>query len=217
MISTTYWFLVILVEQAFLNRGHFEFTLDAASQEEARSTCVHAAFEIWRLLEAYKTAFTLRHAHYGLFYAAYSAVLVMLQHAREDHDNYIECIRFFWGVLSDYQRGHTSGLKKPFRVLKQLMHRVRSVTQQINVDGPEEITGSRPSSRWKSQDPEFYVRGRTDTNMYYVTTASQAIGEPMIEHEAMCLNDMNMWTDPWPDAMAGESFFTDNSLFGFFT
>lgn len=53
--------------------------------------------------------------------------------------------------------------------------------------------------------------------MYYVTTASQAIGEPMIEHETMGLNELGIWTDQWPDAMAEESFFTDNSLFGFFT
>ena len=142
--STTYWTLVILVEQAFLNRGHFEFTLDDVSREEARRTCVNAAFEIWNLLQAYKSAFTLRHAHYGLFYAAYSAVLVMLQHADEGHSNYIECIRFFWDALSEYQRGHARGLKKPFRVLKQLMHRVRSM-----VDEPVNFERPCPGSRWK--------------------------------------------------------------------
>ena len=138
-LSTTHWTLVILIEQAFLNRGHFEVTLDAASQSQARQTCVDAAFEIWRLLAAYKDAFTFRHAHYGVFYSAYSAVLVMLQHAREDQDQarYAECTRFFWDVLSDYQRGHARGWKKPFRVLKQLMHRVRGATQQKDGDGRE--------------------------------------------------------------------------------
>lgn len=132
--STTHWALVILTEQAFLRRGHFEFTLDPESEDEARRDCVDAAFRIWRLLEAYKKAFTLRHAHYGLFYAAYSAVLVMLQQANEDHGDYIECIRFFWVILSDYQRGYARGLKKPFRVLKSLMHQINKVTQQISVD-----------------------------------------------------------------------------------
>jgi hypothetical protein len=131
---------VILIEQAFLNRVHFDFTLDQASQEGSHKNCIEAAFKIWRLLEAYRETFTLRHAHYGEFYAAYSAVLVILQQAPQDHDKYIECIKFFWLMLSEPQRGSLGfalGLKKPFRLLKSLMRRIKFVAQQINVDEPE--------------------------------------------------------------------------------
>ncbi|KAF4997587.1 hypothetical protein FDECE_12043, partial [Fusarium decemcellulare] len=120
-LHTTYWTLVILVEQAFLRRGQFESAPDMASQEEARRQCVDAAHHIWKLLEACNNAFSLRHAHYGLYYAAYSAVLVMLQQPPQNRSDHIECIRFFWAILSKYQKGYARGLKKPFRVLKSLM------------------------------------------------------------------------------------------------
>ncbi|CAM1503470.1 Fc.00g010610.m01.CDS01 [Cosmosporella sp. VM-42] len=126
-------------EQAFLNRVHFDFTLDQASREGSRKKCIEAAFKIWRLLESYKKTFTLRHAHYGEFYAAYSAVFVILQQGPQDHDEYIECIKFFWSMLSEPQRGSLGFalcLKKPFRLLKSFMRRIKSVAQHINVDEP---------------------------------------------------------------------------------
>lgn len=140
---------MILVEQAFLNRVHSDSTLDQASQEGSRKNCIEAAFKIWRLLEAYKKTFTLRHAHYGEFYAAYSAVLVILQQAPQDHDEYIECIKFFWSMLSEPQRsslGFALGLKKPFRLLKSLMRRIKFVAQQINVDEPANSADAAPLS-----------------------------------------------------------------------
>ncbi|PKX94841.1 uncharacterized protein P174DRAFT_354138, partial [Aspergillus novofumigatus IBT 16806] len=78
-LHTTYWTLVILVEQAFLNRGHFRFTLDPPVEDELRQNCIRAALNIWKLVDAYRKAFTLRRAHYGISYATYCAVLVMLQ------------------------------------------------------------------------------------------------------------------------------------------
>ena len=36
--------------------------------------------------------------------------------------------------------------------------------------------------------------------------------------DATGLSDVDFWAEtPWPDAIAEESFFMDNSLFGFFT
>lgn len=140
---------MILIEQAFLNRVHFDFTLDQASQEESRKNCIEAAFKTWRLLEAYRKTFTLRHAHYAEFYAAYSAVLVILQQAPQDHEEYIECIRFFWTMLSEPQRsslGFALGLKKPFRLLKSLMRRTKFVAQQINLDEPVHPADGPPPS-----------------------------------------------------------------------
>lgn len=138
---------MILIEQAFLNRGHFEFTLDQASQERSRERCIEAAYKIWRILEAYKSTFTLRHAHYGEFYAAYSAVLIILQQSPQDHDQYMESVRFFWSMLSEPQRsslGFALGLKKPFRLLKSVMRRNKYVAQQINVDEPMNPADGQP-------------------------------------------------------------------------
>lgn len=124
-----------MTEQAFLNRGHFDFTLDPGSQDEGKERCIVAALKIWKLVEAYRKAFTLRRAQYGISYATYCAVLVVLQRAREDHDEYIECIQFFWLALLEYQSGSSHGLKTPLRLLRSLMRQVEKVTQQINVDG----------------------------------------------------------------------------------
>lgn len=116
------------------------------SQEEGREKCIEAALKIWKLVEAYKKAFTLRRAQYGISYATYCAVLVMLQQTHQDRDEYIECIQFFWLALLEYQgRGH--GLKTPLRLLKSLMRRVEKVTHRINVDEPE--TTDWPNSSGK--------------------------------------------------------------------
>lgn len=125
--STTYWTLVILTEQPFLKIGQFDFTPDASSQEAARTRCTEAALKIWKILEAYEKAFTFRRAQYGISYAAYCAVLIMLQHAPQDQAEYFDCIQFFWKALLDHQKGCSQGLKRPLQLLKSLMQRVESV------------------------------------------------------------------------------------------
>lgn len=85
-------------------------------------------------MEAYKEAFSLRHAHYDLSYAIYSAVIVMLQHfdkSHRDHPDYLDCIRFFWLAIVEYQRltSHI-GWKKPFEQLRKLMRKVKKSNRQ---------------------------------------------------------------------------------------
>ncbi|TPX18773.1 uncharacterized protein E0L32_011522 [Thyridium curvatum] len=187
-LHTTYCTLVILIEQAFLNRVHFDFTLDHASREDSRKKCIDAAFKIWRLLEAYSKAFTLRHAHYGEFYAAYSAALVILQQAPQNPDEYIESIKFFWTMLSEPQKrclGFALGLKNPFRLLKSLIRRIRFVAQHINVDAPEgSMDGSLPdvSPTW------------TDSVL-----------------------GIDVWAHPLQDTIPENMFFVDHTMFGLFT
>lgn len=123
-----------MTEQAFLNRGRFNFTLDEACQEEARQRCLEAALQIWRLVEAYRDAFTLRRAQYGISYATYCAALVILQHTEKE---YIGCLRFFWHALVEYQRGCNYGLKRPLRLLKSLMGRLETVMQEHNTEESE--------------------------------------------------------------------------------
>ena len=139
-----------MTEQAFLKRGHFDFTIDAAFQEEGREKCIDAALKIWKLVDAYKKAFTLRRAQYGISYATYCAALVMLQQTDQDCNEHIECIRFFWFTLLEYQRGCSIGLKKPLRLLKSLMCRIEKVAQRINMDEPEttDLTNSSGKQLW---------------------------------------------------------------------
>ncbi|KAM5356474.1 hypothetical protein ACJ41O_003120 [Fusarium nematophilum] len=133
-----YWALVILTEQAFLNRGRpsspLPTSFESSAQDESRQRCIDAALRIWKLVEAYKKTFTLRRAQYGISYATYCAVLVILQHTDQDCDEHIECIRFFWKALLEFQRGCNYGLKRPLRLLKSLMSRMERVTKNINID-----------------------------------------------------------------------------------
>ncbi|KAE8411049.1 hypothetical protein BDV36DRAFT_302185 [Aspergillus pseudocaelatus] len=93
ILSTTYWTLVTLTEQPFLARGHFEFTAIPDVQNESKKKCIEASLEIRDLIEAYRKAFSLRRAQYGISYAMYSAVIVLLQHTDQDYAQFgIEAI-----------------------------------------------------------------------------------------------------------------------------
>ncbi|GLA26971.1 hypothetical protein AnigIFM63326_004153 [Aspergillus niger] len=189
-LHTTYWTLIILTEQPFLTRGHFEFTLCPEIQSEARRMCVEASFKIRALIEAYKKAFTLRRAQYGISYAMYSAVLVLLQHADQECDTYIEAIRFFWFALLEYQRGCGHGLRGPLRLLKSLMRRVEKVVQRIDIDHPG-------ATDWPSgSDIPFDM----ETNPWTETFGQ---GET--------------WSGSWLNTENDDLFFADDTIFGFFT
>lgn len=136
--------MIILTEQAFLNRGHFTFTLDTESKKEAEERCLNAAFRIWKLVEVYKQTFTLRRAQYGISYASYCAVVVILQQASHDSEEQIKCIRFFWLALLEYQRGCNYGLKRPLKLLKSLMLRLEKVAQNINMEEPADEIQNLP-------------------------------------------------------------------------
>ncbi|OJJ68405.1 hypothetical protein ASPBRDRAFT_67979 [Aspergillus brasiliensis CBS 101740] len=192
-LHTTYWTLVILTEQPFLARGHFAFTLSHESQNEKRKTCIEASFKIRALIEAYKKAFTLRRAQYGISYAMYSAVLVLLQHADQDNDEYIEAIRFFWFALMEYQRGCGHGMKGPLRLLKSLMRRVEKVVQRIDIDHPGTTSWSAGSD----------ISSGIDTVPW---TGTGTFGQE------------ETWSGSWLNAENDENFFlADDTIFGFFT
>ncbi|KAE8399636.1 fungal-specific transcription factor domain-containing protein [Aspergillus pseudonomiae] len=118
-LYTTYWTLVILTEQPFLRRGHFEFTPIPELQYQSKKRCIEASLEIRDLIAEYKKAFSLRRAQYGISYAMYGAVLVLLQHTDQDCEEYSEAIRFFWLAL-----------------LKSRMCRIEKLVQRIDLDHP---------------------------------------------------------------------------------
>ncbi|KAF4468159.1 transcriptional regulatory protein [Fusarium albosuccineum] len=193
-LHTAYWTLIILVEQAFLRRGHFESAPDMASHEEARRQCVDAAHHIWKLLEACNNAFSLRHAHYGLYYAAYSAVLVMLQQPPQNRSDHIDCIRFFWAILSEYQKGYARGLKKPFRVLKSLMCQLQEVSQQACGPGGSQNTAGADQGN----------------GLEAGTGLTQS-------HEWPGPSNADGWPDFWTDMAFDDVFLQDHAMFGLFT
>lgn len=131
--------LVILTEQALLSSSHSNIEQDDASRAQSRKISIDAAMRIWKLLEAYKTTFTLRRAQYGIAYATYCATLVILQQADQDSDQYLCCIKFLWDALWEFQRGCNRGLKRPLRLLRSLMTRMEKVAQALSLEKEDEL------------------------------------------------------------------------------
>ncbi|KAE8363542.1 fungal-specific transcription factor domain-containing protein [Aspergillus caelatus] len=188
-LYTTYWTLVILTEQPFLARGHFEFTAIPELQNELKKKCIEASLEIRDLIEAYRKAFSLRRAQYGISYAMYSAVIVLLQHTDQDCDEYTEAIRFFWLALLEYQNGCGHGLKGPLRLLKSLMRRVEKVVKRMDIDHP----GTTESLA--SNDTQFGIEAILPT-------------ETFEQGEA--------WSESWLNVETDDLFLADDTIFGFF-
>ncbi|KAJ5386986.1 hypothetical protein N7509_009527 [Penicillium cosmopolitanum] len=182
-----YWTLVILSEQTFLNRGHFNFTVQPELVEASREKCIQAALSIWKLVEAYKEAFTLRRAQYGISYATYCAALVMLQHTNQDNAEHVECIRFFWSALLQYQKGCCYGLQRPLKLLKSLMRRLESV--------PNNTEAERPVTNWPTP----------------TVTAHDSLGLE-IEHQL----EFDQWDASLLGSIPDDMIWDDNSIFGMF-
>lgn len=206
-LSTTHYALVILTEQPFLKPGHFNFVPKPDYQADARERCIGAALSIWRLVEAYREAFTLRRAQYSISYATYCAVLVILQHAPRDREDYAQCIQFFWSALLEYQNGCSKGLKRPLEMLKSLMRCVEDVRQTVNVD---ELGGTTMQSVSNGN-----VRKGSAHN-----DVREGIDNTLQNWSALVCSDGlgigNGDSMDWLDSMADGPSFTDDTVFGIF-
>ncbi|KAF4968666.1 hypothetical protein FSARC_3952 [Fusarium sarcochroum] len=192
-LYVTHWSLVILIEQPFLNRSQLDPNMNPAAKEEGRKSCVTAALEIWRLLDAYNTAFGFKHAHYGLFYAAYSAVAVMLQHAKQDSPDYVKCLRFFWMMLSEYQRGYARGLEKPLKLPGCLLVRIKGIfDQHANMSESDQTTGGL-----EINDVRMGIRRFLDL-------------------ESLESGSFDAWLDSQTGLTFDDAFFAEYSMFGLF-
>lgn len=143
--STTYWTLIILLEQPFITPD--ASSVDSELQNDGTEKCIEAAIQIWRLVKAYKEAFTLRRAQYSIAYATYCAALVMLKQCPRDRAGYIQCVQFFWDALLEFQRGCSAGLKKPLRLLKSLMTCIEDVVRESDVNRLEDRHAPGPDSK----------------------------------------------------------------------
>ncbi|PLB52471.1 hypothetical protein P170DRAFT_105581 [Aspergillus steynii IBT 23096] len=187
---TTHWALVILVEQAFLKPDHFQFNLDPSSELESKRMCIDAALKIWGLVQAYKNAFTLRRAQYGISYATYCAVLVLLHHTDQSSGDFADCIRFFWSALLEYQRGCSFGLKKPLKILRSLIHRLNGMSSGVSDQSDAGITAALDMN---DMGPDF-----------------QSMLEPLARAEA------DAWVSSWLNTAPEEGCLVNETIFGLF-
>ncbi|SPO06778.1 uncharacterized protein DNG_09472 [Cephalotrichum gorgonifer] len=119
---TTFHALTILLHRAFLEQGHLRRHSDDDSKRRGEDACINSALMIEKYVRAYREAFTLRRAPFLLSYAVYSAVSVILHWERDGRGKLTESISFFWTCLNELQRGCNFGLKKPLRILREMVH-----------------------------------------------------------------------------------------------
>lgn len=186
------------------------FLADPASQSVGKAKCNEAALRIWSLVDLYKQAHTLRRAPYLISYATYSAIVVILNQTQNDASNYVNCIKFFWSALLDLQRGCNSGLGKPLKILKTLMHRLG---QPIPTDDPQnhhqESLFQRNHHATNDDGTRNYFEG---TGSNEATSYDYASGLEAGNHEDMSQVDDQTWVDTM---MYGQGLI-DDSLFGLF-
>ncbi|KAL4882997.1 fungal-specific transcription factor domain-containing protein [Aspergillus karnatakaensis] len=200
---TTYYTLIILTEQAFLSGTYFDHTSNL-TPAEGRIKCIDAAFRICKLIEAYKKAFTLRRVHYGISYATYSAVLVLLQQSAHiqdgEHEKYLECIQFFWTALLEIEAGCSHSLKRPMKLLRTLMRRVKGVAERVDMDGPS--TDGNGNGTGNGND-------LTMNNNHPTPPLTEMYGISGLDGTAPAHPDN--WDSPWYSSIA------DDTIFGIFT
>jgi hypothetical protein len=119
--SIIYHALQILLQRPFLADGHLSKDFQDSERTGSERICIDAALAIWRLVERYKTAFTLRRAPYIICYSIYSAAVAILNQTLLDRSRFTKCMSFFWSALTDLRRGCNFGLQKPLDILRDMM------------------------------------------------------------------------------------------------
>lgn len=207
MDSTAFWTLVILTEQPFLSGRQFNLNLEPTFVAESRQRCVEASLKIWRLVEAYRETFTLRRAQYGISYSTYCAVLVLLQ--MSDASQHIECIRFFWAALWEYQRGCNYSLKRPLKLLKSLMHRLESAGQVLTDGQTGSGSQTSPESKSSHDRPAAII-----SNVILVTFPSSTSFD--IEHDVFIHPPDDSLQNFLFDGIIDNGPLEDDTIFGMF-
>jgi len=207
------------LERPFLARGHLCFAADNTTQLAGETKCREAAIRIWYLVDAYKRAFTLRRVPYFLTYATYSAIVVILHQPDTSNPQLLECIRFFWFALLDFQKGCTSGLQKPLKILQNLMTRLGQNIPHGNqkdrrhhaMEDPPQIH-PQPD---RDLDNTYAVRNTFEDDQLF---GMLGIGGFPILDDLLHNNDMNTWeTSEWTYDILNNEENMDNPTFGLFT
>ncbi|KAE9374235.1 hypothetical protein N431DRAFT_437706 [Stipitochalara longipes BDJ] len=215
---TTYHTLTILLERPFLSTGHLSSLTDQHSQSMGEARCNQAALRIWRLVDVYKQAHTLRRAPYLISYATYSAIVVLLNQTESEVSQYVNCIRFFWLALLDLQRGCNSGLGKPLKILHALMNRLgQSIpSRDMAAAQSENIPDESFFPNLEAFPHESENRGTGQRLDYSGTDVHGAIPgiDTMFQQS---LGNESWEPNSWVDTMLNDQGLMDDSLFGLFT
>ncbi|KAJ9608098.1 hypothetical protein H2200_007086 [Cladophialophora chaetospira] len=125
----TFHALAILLHRAYMEEGHLRRHSNEAAKRRGEEACTKSALAIEKYLRMYRNAFSLRRAPFLLSYAAYSAVTVILHQEQQNRGQYADKICFFWTCLNELHRGSNLGLKKPLKIIQDVVREL-----QINID-----------------------------------------------------------------------------------
>lgn len=179
------------------------------------SRCIAAALRIWHLVDAYKRAFTLRRAPYLLSYAAYSAIVVILNQTQACSDQYVDCIQFFWYALLDLQKGCNSGLGKPMKILQTLFQRLGQTVPGWDPRDP----ANHGSILLQDPSDESLAGNAENSNGAAMNGAlNMTFGDlPAVDflfYQGMGIENVS---EDWLESMTQDQGLMDDSLFGLFT
>jgi hypothetical protein len=161
-ISIIYHALEILLQRPFLSNGHLAKDFQDNERAAGERICINAALKIWRLVESYKTAFTLRRAPYIVCYCVYSSAVAILNQTLFERSRFTKCMAFFWSALTDLRRGCNFGLQKPLDILKDMMVQFgEDIPTQDGIGTLHSI-----SSEKGAELQEERIAGRTDNQFY---------------------------------------------------
>ena len=112
-----------------MEEGHLRRHSNEAAKRRGEESCIKSALAIEKYLRIYRDAFSLRRAPYLLSYAAYSAATVILHQEQQNRGQFTEKIAFFWTCLNELHCGSNLGLKKPLKIIQDVVREL-----QINID-----------------------------------------------------------------------------------
>ena len=112
-----------------MEEGHLRRHSNEAAKKRGEEACIKSALAIEKYLRMYRNAFSLRRAPFLLSYAAYSAVTVILHQEQQNRGQFADKISFFWTCLNELHRGSNLGLKKPLKIIQDVVREL-----QINID-----------------------------------------------------------------------------------
>lgn len=169
--SAAFHALTILLHRAFLENGHLWHHSNDSIRQRSEDTCTQSALSIGKYVRCYRDTFTLRGAPFLLSYAAYSAVVIILDRERHRRGDYVKLISFYWTCLSELQQGCNFGMKKPLTVLKDMVREYEISVKETGAGRPDD--DSLPVEQI-GLDESFFSALPVETSYNHSTLSEQA-------------------------------------------
>lgn len=137
-------------------------------------------------------------------YAAYCATVVIINHANIGGSEYVKCLRFFWFALLEIHKNCHFGLKKPLKILQELMQRMGKCVPNWNYRETQPV-GDEALDTTQSQG--FEACGIADAPRHDDLTQLD-----FWLHQNLEIDGGDV--EGWGNAQLSDQWLIDDSLFG---